>query len=255
MNPWSLDLLEYESCAPSSARSIHSPLGRERLEALAPPLTAPNSKPPWTIVEEAIRYLRYAETPLRFSNIPDPTVILQKLRIEGALLEATEIYALTTLLDRARDARHGILDVAVPVPPPRQPRLRHRRLLAYPLRPLRQDPPRRHPHRRSQSYPCPPSAATVSASRKPSRTRSNRFLKAHGDDGVLQENFVTLRNDRFVVPPRPQPERAHSRRRPRLLRLRPKPSSSNPSKPSNSTTTLFASTTRNFAKSTASSAR
>ena len=27
-----------------------------------------------------------------------------------------------------------------------------------------------------------------------------RFLRAHHDDGTLQEDFITLRNDRFVVP-------------------------------------------------------
>ena len=27
-----------------------------------------------------------------------------------------------------------------------------------------------------------------------------RFLRAHRDDGTLQEDFITLRNDRFVVP-------------------------------------------------------
>ncbi len=27
-----------------------------------------------------------------------------------------------------------------------------------------------------------------------------RFLRAHHDDGTLQEEFITLRNDRFVVP-------------------------------------------------------
>ena len=27
-----------------------------------------------------------------------------------------------------------------------------------------------------------------------------RFLKAHRDDGILQEEFVTIRNERFVVP-------------------------------------------------------
>src|SRR5204862_1272258 len=27
-----------------------------------------------------------------------------------------------------------------------------------------------------------------------------RFLKAHHEDGTLQEDFVTIRNDRFVVP-------------------------------------------------------
>ena len=32
------------------------------------------------------------------------------------------------------------------------------------------------------------------------QTSLERFLRAHRDDGTLQEEFITLRNDRFVVP-------------------------------------------------------
>src|SRR6202162_2675971 len=28
----------------------------------------------------------------------------------------------------------------------------------------------------------------------------NRFMRAHRDDGTLQEDFVTIREDRYVVP-------------------------------------------------------
>ncbi len=199
MNLWSLDLLEYESLRAVLARSIHSPLGRERLEALAPSTDRAELQAALDDVEEAIRYVRYAETPLRFSNLPDPTIILQKLRIEGALLEATEIYALTVLLDRAHDARHGILDVSA-----EYPRLaNHASAIGDFSRTLSSLSGKILPDG-TLTDEASPTLARIRRDRlrqqKAIQDSLNRFLKAHGDDGVLQENFVTLRNDRFVVP-------------------------------------------------------
>ncbi len=199
MNLWSLDLLEYEALRALLRREVHSPMGRERLDALTPHTDRAELEASLADAEEAIRYLRYGETTLRFSQLPDPTVTLQKLRIEGAILEATEIYALASLLDRARDARTAILDVEG-----NYPRLAaHASAIGDFSRILAE----------LSGKILPDGTLTDEASPALGRLRRDRlrqqksiqdsltrFLKAHGDDGVLQESFVTLRNDRFVVP-------------------------------------------------------
>ena len=47
---------------------------------------------------------------------------------------------------------------------------------------------------------CTGCGGTSSGSRRTSINPLERFLKAHRDEGVLQEEYVTIRNDRFVVP-------------------------------------------------------
>ena len=43
--------------------------------------------------------------------------------------------------------------------------------------------------------------AAISSGRRSRSTDSlERFLRAHREEGVLQEEFVTIRNERFVVP-------------------------------------------------------
>jgi len=199
MNLWSLDLLEYESLRALLRREVHSPMGRERLDALAPHTDRAELEASLADVEEAIRYVRYGETSVRFTNLADPTVTLQKLRIEGAILEATEIYALASLLDRARDLRTAILAVAESYP-----RLAaHAGAISDFSRTLSELSGKILPDG-TLTDEASPALARLRRDRlrqqKSIQDSLNRFLRAHSEDGVLQESFVTLRNDRFVVP-------------------------------------------------------
>lgn len=199
MNLWSLDLLEYESLRALLRREVHSPLGRERLDALTPHTDRASLEESLADVEEAIRYVRCGETLVRFTNLPDPTVTLQKLRIEGAILEATEIYALSSLLHRARELRTAILDVA-----DNYPRLAaHASAISDFSRTLAELSGKILPDG-TLTDEASPTLARLRRDRlrqqKAIQDSLNRFLKAHGEDGVLQESFITLRNDRFVVP-------------------------------------------------------
>ncbi|MBY0504313.1 MAG: Smr/MutS family protein [Bryobacteraceae bacterium] len=199
MNLWSLDLLEYETLRALLRREVHSPMGRERLDALTPHTDRAALCESLADVEEALRYVRYGETSVRFTNLTDPTVTLQKLRIEGAILEATEIYELASLLDRARDLRTAILDLA-----DSYPRLAaHAGAIGDFTRTLSELSGKILPDG-TLTDEASPALARLRRDRlrqqKAIQDSLNRFLRAHGDDGVLQENFVTLRNDRFVVP-------------------------------------------------------
>ena len=199
MNLWSLDLLEYESLRALLRREVHSPMGRERLDALVPHTDRAELEASLADAEEAIRYVRYGEAPIRFTNLPDPTVTLQKLRIEGAILDATEIYALINLLDRARDLRTAVMDAAHSYP-----RLAvHAAAIGDFSRTLTELSGKILPDG-TLTDEASPALARLRRDRlrqqKSIQDSLNRFLKAHSEDGVLQESFVTLRNDRFVVP-------------------------------------------------------
>ena len=158
---------------------------------------------------EAIEYLRTAarpQTPARgaairidFGGLPDVEAAVHKLHIEGAGLEPREIFDLFLLLDRSADAK-SVLTAAAE----RFPRLAQRALAIGDFRGLLHD---------LDGKILPDGTVSDHASVALARLRRDierqkrsiqesleRFLKAHKEEGILQEEFVTIRNERFVVP-------------------------------------------------------
>lgn len=156
---------------------------------------------------EGMLYLRAASGPstggtairVNFGGLPDVTLAVQKLRIEGAALEPQEIFGIITFLDRAADAR-SVLTAS----PERFPLLA---ALAQRIGDFRSlldsvqgkiagdgtvlDSASPHLNRVRRE---------IEKQRKAINDSLERFLKANRNEGVLQEEYVTLRNDRFVVP-------------------------------------------------------
>ncbi|HTS76752.1 MAG TPA: Smr/MutS family protein [Bryobacteraceae bacterium] len=158
---------------------------------------------------EAVAYLQTASRPqpaargaairLRFGEIGEPEGSIARLRIEGATLEAREIYQITRLLELASETRSILLAA----------RERFLRLGGYAsaiadLREL---------SRELKGKILADGTVTDDASVALARLRRDverqrrliqesleRFLRAHHEDGTLQEDFVTIRDDRFVVP-------------------------------------------------------
>lgn len=206
----SADLLEFEALRQLVGRFVGSALGREELEKARPCTDRRQLEEAHALNAEAIEYLKSASKPqtagrgaalrLRFSGIPDIRQAARKLRIEGAALEGKEIFELLSLLDQASDIRMILLAVEE-----RFPRLAKQAAgIGGELRGLLHDLANRI---------LPDGSVADHASVALSRIRKGierqkrliqesleRFLKAHRADGVLQEEFVTLRNDRFVVP-------------------------------------------------------
>ena len=203
-------VLEFEALRALVGRYVRSALGRGELEQVAPSGDRAAIETAIAEAAEGIDYLRASSQPqpasrgaairINFSNIADPASAVARLRIEGATLEAQEIYELTRLLDSGRRS-------------PRRPRLRRPALPAS-LR-LR----RRHSRLYGNSLMSsaakffPAALLADHASVALGRLRRDiekqrqsihhsleRFLRAHQADGTLQEDFVTIRNDRFVVP-------------------------------------------------------
>ena len=202
-------VLEFEILLALVGRYVRSSLGRGELECVAPSSDRAVIETALTEAAEGIEYLRAASQPqvasrgaairINFADIADPASAVARLRIEGATLEAQEIYELTRLLDLAAEARGVLLSAGQ-----RFPRLAAFGAAIADLRELA--------HELSGKI-LPGGMLADHASVALGRLRRDiekqrqsiqhsleRFLRAHQADGTLQEDFVTIRNDRFVVP-------------------------------------------------------
>ena len=205
----SAEVLEFEALRKLLGRFIGSPLGRRELDKVQPHTDRARLTRDLAEAGEAIGYLRLATRPqtagrgaairIDFGGMPDVEAAVQKLRIEGASLEPKEIFDVFALLDRAADAK-SLLTAAAD----RFPLLARRAQAIGEFRSLL---------RELEGKIRPDGAVSDHASVALARLRRDierqkkaiqdsleRFLKSHREEGVLQEEFVTIRNERFVVP-------------------------------------------------------
>jgi DNA mismatch repair protein MutS2 len=207
MKATSADILEYESLRGLLGRYVSSPLGKAELARIAPHTDAALLSSDLAEAGEAVAYLRAAAQPqpgaaairIEFGGIPDLTEAVHKLRIEGASLEAKEILDLFRVLDRAADAKSVLNAVAE-----RFPRLGRRAHAMGDFRALLKDLEGKILPDGSVADHASVALARlrrdIERQRKSIQGSLERFLKAHQEEGVLQEEFVAIRNERFVVP-------------------------------------------------------
>ena len=205
MQQTSAELLEYESLRRLLGRFVHSPLGLAELERLQPSTDRASLVETFAVTAESLAYLKavYNAEPgavrPRFDSLPDVAVAVELVRIEGAVLDPRQIFDLTKLLDRAADIRSALAAASV-----RFPRLGAKAVMLADLRALLRD--LRGKILPDGSVADDASVALVRLRRDMERQQRHiqisldRFLRAHHEDGTLQEDFVTIRNDRFVVP-------------------------------------------------------
>ena len=203
------EVLEFDALRALLGRFVRSALGRRELERVAPSSDRAAIETALAETAEGIEYLRAASQPqtagrgaairINFGGISDPAHAVSRLRIEGATLEAQEIFELTRLLDLAAEARAVLAGAGA-----RFPRLAAHGAGIADLRELT---------RELTGKILPDGTLADHASVALGRLRRDiekqrqaiqhsleRFLRAHQQDGTLQEDFVTIRNDRFVVP-------------------------------------------------------
>jgi DNA mismatch repair protein MutS2 len=209
MKATSGEVLEYEALRGVLSRYVSSPQGKVELAKIAPHTDATRLQNELADAGEAVEYLRSAARPqaaargaairIDFSGIPDLTEAVHKLHIEGASLEAKEIFDLFGLLDRAADAKSVLNAVAE-----RFPRLGGRAQLIGDFRTLLRDLEGKILPDGSVADHASVALARlrrdIERQRKSIQDSLERFLKTHHEEGVLQEEFVTIRNERFVVP-------------------------------------------------------
>ena len=209
MRTTSASVLEFESIRELVGRYISSPLGRRELDKVQPHTDRGRLDQELTEAEEATEYLRAASKPqpavrgaairINFSSIPDLTAAVHKLRIEGAALEPKEISDVLGFLDRAADARSILNSVAE-----RFPRLGRRAQAIGEFRSLlnelvgKIEPDGTIPDHASVALGR--LRRDIEKQKKSIQDSLERFLRAHHEEGVLQEEFVAIRNERFVVP-------------------------------------------------------
>ena len=205
----SAEVLEFEPLRQLLGRYVASPLGRRELAKVQPHADRARLTEDLAEADEAIRYLQLATRPqpaargaairIEFGGVPDVEQAVQKLRIEGAGLEPKEIFDVFSLLDIAADAKSNLTAAAE-----RFPRLGRRAQTIGDFRQLL---------RELDGKILPDGTVADHASVALNRLRRDmerqkkaiqdsldRFLRSHREEGVLQEEFVTIRNERFVVP-------------------------------------------------------
>ena len=209
MRNTSAGLLEFEELKKLLARYVASERGRTELAALTPGTDRAAIEESLAETGEGMAYLAAASHPqpasrgaairLRFDTMPEIGPAVARLSIEGASLDATEILQLTEVLDRAADTR-AVLSATSG----RFPKLAGRAAAIGEFRGLLED---------LAGKILPDGTVADHASVALNRIRRDierqqrsiqesleRFLRAHRQDGILQEEFITIRNDRFVVP-------------------------------------------------------
>src|SRR5580692_4931643 len=200
-------VLEFETLRALLARYVRSSLGRAELVKISPTSDRAAIEDALADTQEAVAYVSTSSQPqpasrgaairVRFDDIAELGPTLAQLRIEGATLDGTEIYELSRLLDLAAEARGILLSASE-----KFPRLAAHAVKIADLRELVHD-------LRGKILPDGTladhaSVALARLRREYEKQRHliqeslERFLRAHHED--VQEDFVTIRNDRFVVP-------------------------------------------------------
>lgn len=206
---FSADLLEFEALRQLVGRFVQSPLGHAELAQITPHSDRAELEKTLAEAGEAVAYVRASQQPqavsrgsairVSFGSIPDVAATLPMLRIEGASLEAPQILQLTRFLEQAGEVRS-----ALNIAGEKYPRLGARAGAIGDPRPMLKE---------LGGKILPDATLADDASVALHRLRRDiekqqrqiqisleRFLRAHHDDGTLQEDFITIRNDRFVVP-------------------------------------------------------
>jgi DNA mismatch repair protein MutS2 len=194
----SAEILEFEPLKQLVGRYVAGPLGRMELERLQPSTDRTWIEESLAELGEAIELQRMGER-LPLAGLVDSTEAVAKLRIEGAELDGREIADLITFLDRATEVRTVLLTDSEKLP-----RLRRRGEAIADFRPvLREVSGKVNPNGTvadDASVALKRIRKDIERQQRHIHESLERFLRAHRDEGVLQEEYVTVRNDRFVVP-------------------------------------------------------
>jgi DNA mismatch repair protein MutS2 len=198
-----LEALEWQQVHALVARSIASPAGAGEMALVTPSINRLRIERDLGEVSEAMDYLRAAgrggALRINLNGLPDVAHAVQKLRIEGAALEPREIFELIVFLDRAADAKSSLTAAAEKFPLLGVYGGRigdFRQVLREVSGKIQADgsvldsaSPHLNRIRRD-----------IEKQRKAIQDSLERFLKANRNEGVLQDEYVTIRNERFVVP-------------------------------------------------------
>ena len=199
MNDQAFATLEYEGARALVRRYAQTPMGRARAEALAPLDSVDEVRRALRAVSECVE-LRARGARWSFSEAADPAGAIARLRIEGTILEPLVLLEVARLCEQAADARAAV---------------QAEREAAPVLWSVVEELPRTLPGLAARVFSkilpsgelddrASPELARIRADivrMRSAITRSLETLMRRSEESI-QDQLVTLRNDRFVIPVR-----------------------------------------------------
>ncbi|HKP72280.1 MAG TPA: MutS2/Smr-associated SH3 domain-containing protein, partial [Pyrinomonadaceae bacterium] len=199
MNEQAFGVLEYDGLRALVRRGAQTPMGRARVDGLAPLGDVEEVRRSLQAVAECVE-LRRRGGAWSFSELADPQESIARLRIEGATLEPLPLLELARLCDQVGEARARIQAERADVPAlwelvaelPRELYSLAARVTAKIL-PSGELDDRASPELARIRHDINRLRSSI--------TRSLENLMRRSDEAI-QDQLVTVRNDRFVIPVR-----------------------------------------------------
>ena len=199
MNEQAFGVLEYDQLRALVRRGAQTPMGRERVDKLAPLDDLETVRRALQGVAECVE-LRRRGGAWSFSELADPSESIARLRIEGATLEPLPLLELARLCDQVGEARARIQAERADAPVlwelvaelPRELYSLAARVTAKIL-PSGELDDRASPELARLRHEINRLRSSI--------TRSLESLMRRSDEAI-QDQLVTVRNDRFVIPVR-----------------------------------------------------
>jgi DNA mismatch repair protein MutS2 len=199
MNDQAFGTLEYEGARALVRRYAQTPVGRARAEALEPLASIEEVRRALRAVSECVE-LRVRGARWSFSELSDPAEAIARLRIEGTILDPLVLLELARLCEQAADARAAVAAEREAAP-----------VLWEVVEGLPRTLPGLAARVFSKILPsgelddrASPELARIRADivrMRSTITRSLETLMRRSEESI-QDQLVTLRNDRFVIPVR-----------------------------------------------------
>jgi DNA mismatch repair protein MutS2 len=199
MNNQAFGILEFDPLRALLRRGAQTDDGRARIDALAPIADPDELRRALRLVAEFVE-LRQRGGRLSFDGIADSSVSISRLRIEGTALDPLAILDLARMCERAMDTRAAILAEREACPTLFE-------IVAALTSELNKLAARLH----KKILPsgelddrASPQLATIRHEITRARSRITRSLESlmRRSSEAIQEELVTIRNDRFVIPVR-----------------------------------------------------
>ncbi|HEV2491251.1 MAG TPA: Smr/MutS family protein [Candidatus Acidoferrales bacterium] len=179
-------LARYSTCAP----------GRRAIEKLSPRTSASELGAEFDLIREAIAYLR-SGSELGFGALADPAEWLARLAVPASSLTAAEILDAASLMDVVASLKQTLRAESA-----KYPRLVERAAALADFRSLTTSIRRAILPNGELSDDASPTLKRIRAGMAQARENIQesleRILRARGEES--REDYVTLRNDRFVIP-------------------------------------------------------
>ncbi len=198
------ELLEFDGLKEIISRSATCAPGRRATQALVPHEDLAALEGEFLLIREAIEYLR-AGSELGFGSLTDPQKWLARLVVPGSVLRPSELLDSASLVETAGGVRSAFTDGRE-----KFPRLAERAAALGDFRSLGSAIRRAVLPNGETSDDASPQLKRIRANIAEARDKIQRSLEAtlRARGAPAGEDYITLRNDRFVIPVRASEQRS-----------------------------------------------